>query len=158
MNATQRPLYCALLTLALGCGDDGSADGDTESTTGTSGSMADGSFPSLATALRMAARSQRSGTPVKSWSTMRATTKGISSLLLAVGCQADAPEAAATFSPNAQPEIVEAHADENVPDEKGTNVSVAAMGPLCYVTGIREYWSLGEKVADAYSAGKALKE
>lgn len=54
-------------------------------------------------------------------------------------------------------EIVESHADEEVLDERGTSVSVAAMDPLCYITGIREYWSLGEKVADAYSVGKALK-
>src|SRR5207249_64179 len=36
--------------------------------------------PSFFTALRIAARSTTSGTPVKSWSTMRATTNGISSL------------------------------------------------------------------------------
>ena len=53
-------------------------------------------------------------------------------------------------------EIMEAHADEEVLDETGTNVSVAEMDPLCYITGIREYWSLGEKVADAYSIGKSL--
>ena len=39
-----------------------------------------GSLPSRATALRIAARSTSSGTPVKSCSTMRATTNGISSL------------------------------------------------------------------------------
>ncbi len=35
--------------------------------------------PNRCTALRIAARSTTSGTPVKSWSTIRATTKGISS-------------------------------------------------------------------------------
>ena len=39
-----------------------------------------GSPPSRATALRIAARSTSSGTPVKSCNTMRATTNGISSL------------------------------------------------------------------------------
>src|ERR1700736_875124 len=39
-----------------------------------------GSPPSLFTALRIAARSTTSGTPVKSWRTIRATTNGISSL------------------------------------------------------------------------------
>ena len=38
-----------------------------------------GSPPNRCTALRIAARSTTSGTPVKSWSTIRATTKGISS-------------------------------------------------------------------------------
>lgn len=32
----------------------------------------------------------------------------------------------------------------------------AAIDPLVYLGGVREYWSLGEKVATAYSAGKAL--
>lgn len=53
-------------------------------------------------------------------------------------------------------EIVESHADEEVLDETGKNVAIAAMDPLCYVTGIREYWSLGDKVADAYSIGRSL--
>jgi flavin reductase (DIM6/NTAB) family NADH-FMN oxidoreductase RutF len=53
-------------------------------------------------------------------------------------------------------EILEAHADEDVLDETGASVAVGDMDPLCYVTGIREYWSLGEKVADAYSIGKSL--
>ena len=47
-----------------------------------------GSFPAAATALRMAAKSTSSGTPVKSWSTMRATTKGISSAAGLFACQA----------------------------------------------------------------------
>ncbi|GAB4277758.1 MAG: flavin reductase family protein [Coriobacteriia bacterium] len=53
-------------------------------------------------------------------------------------------------------EILEAHADEDVLAESGEDVSVEAMDPLCYVTGVREYWRLGEKVGDAYSIGKSL--
>src|SRR5437762_12802 len=51
----------------------------TTRSTGTRGSMIFGSLPSSFTALRIAARSTTSGTPVKSWRTIRATTKGISS-------------------------------------------------------------------------------
>ena len=59
----------------------------TTRSTGTSGSMILGFLPSLATAVRMAARSTSSGTPVKSWSTMRATTNGISAVRASVGFQ-----------------------------------------------------------------------
>jgi flavin reductase (DIM6/NTAB) family NADH-FMN oxidoreductase RutF len=55
-------------------------------------------------------------------------------------------------------EIVECHADEEVLDADGPNVAVEAMDPLCYVTGVREYWRLGEKVGDAYSIGRSLME
>src|SRR5215831_17180685 len=51
----------------------------TTRSTGTSGSIIFGSPPSRCTALRIAARSTISGTPVKSCKTMRATTNGISS-------------------------------------------------------------------------------
>lgn len=53
-------------------------------------------------------------------------------------------------------QIVESHADEEVLDEDGANVDPGKMKPLCYLTGVREYWALGEKVADAYSIGKSL--
>src|SRR4051812_40520507 len=46
-----------------------------------------GDLFSLAATLRMAARSARSGTPVKSCSTTRVTTKGISSVRSAFGAQ-----------------------------------------------------------------------
>jgi hypothetical protein len=46
-----------------------------------------GFWPICAATLRMAARSASSGTPVKSCSTTRATTKGISSTRGALGCQ-----------------------------------------------------------------------
>jgi hypothetical protein len=45
-----------------------------------------GSSPRSAATWRIAARSQSSGTPVKSCRTTRATTKGISSLRSALGC------------------------------------------------------------------------
>jgi len=50
----------------------------------------------------MAARSQSSGTPVKSWSRMRATTNGISSLRCAFGFQpaSCATCASVTFLPS----------------------------------------------------------
>jgi hypothetical protein len=54
---------------------------------GTSGSMIFGSLPSFATVERMAARSTSSGTPVKSCSRMRATTKGISAVRSSLGFQ-----------------------------------------------------------------------
>ena len=46
-----------------------------------------GFLPSLATAVRIAAKSTSNGTPVKSCSTMRATTNGISAVRVPVGCQ-----------------------------------------------------------------------
>jgi hypothetical protein len=62
----------------------------TTRSTGTSGSMRLGFLPMRAATLRIAARSASSGTPVKSCSTTRATTKGISSLRSAFGCHAPA--------------------------------------------------------------------
>ncbi len=59
----------------------------TTKSTGTSGSMIFGFLPSLATALRIAAKSTSSGTPVKSCNTMRATTNGISAVRVSVGFQ-----------------------------------------------------------------------
>src|SRR3546814_9906717 len=59
----------------------------TTRSTGTMGSMRLGSLPILAATERMAAMSASSGTPVKSCSTTRATTKGISLLRLARGFQ-----------------------------------------------------------------------
>ena len=44
-----------------------------------------GFLPSFATAVRIAAKSTSSGTPVKSCSTMRATTNGISAVRVSVG-------------------------------------------------------------------------
>ena len=55
--------------------------------TGTSGSIFCGSLPARAAAERIAARSARSGTPVKSCRITRATVKGISSMRSAFGFQ-----------------------------------------------------------------------
>lgn len=56
-------------------------------------------------------------------------------------------------------EIVEAHADESVLREPGSDlVDVDALDPLCYLAGVREYRRLGEKVADAFSVGKVFME
>ncbi len=52
-------------------------------------------------------------------------------------------------------EIVEAHADTSVlSDPDGDVVDMAALDPLVYIAGAREYWRLGGKVADAYSVGR----
>ncbi len=54
-------------------------------------------------------------------------------------------------------EIVEAHADTSVlSDPGGDVVDMAALDPLVYIAGAREYWRLGGKVADAYSVGRAF--
>jgi flavin reductase (DIM6/NTAB) family NADH-FMN oxidoreductase RutF len=55
--------------------------------------------------------------------------------------------------------IVEAHADEEVlRDPGGDIVEMSALDPLVYIAGAREYWRLGEKVADAYSIGRKFSE
>jgi len=52
-------------------------------------------------------------------------------------------------------EIVESHADTSVlRDPEGDVVEMSALDPLVYIPGAREYWRLGEKVADAYSVGR----
>lgn len=52
-------------------------------------------------------------------------------------------------------EIVEIHACEEAFNEQG-EVDVKVFDPLVYLGGMREYWSLGKKEADAYRAGLAL--
>lgn len=54
-------------------------------------------------------------------------------------------------------EILEAHAEESVLDDAGTNVDVARLDPLIYIPGTREYRRIGEKVADAYSVGTTMR-
>jgi flavin reductase (DIM6/NTAB) family NADH-FMN oxidoreductase RutF len=54
-------------------------------------------------------------------------------------------------------EIVEIHACEAAFDEHG-KADVKVFDPLVYLGGMREYWSLGRKEADAYRAGLALLE
>lgn len=53
-------------------------------------------------------------------------------------------------------EVVESHAEESVLDQTGTKVDVAALDPLIYIAGSREYRRLGERVADAYTIGKSI--
>lgn len=52
-------------------------------------------------------------------------------------------------------EIIEIHACDAAFGEQG-KIDARAFDPLVYLGGIREYWSLGSKSADAYSAGLAL--
>lgn len=52
-------------------------------------------------------------------------------------------------------EIVEIHACEAAFDDQG-KADVRVFDPLVYLGGMREYWSLDEKEADAYRAGLAL--
>ena len=52
-------------------------------------------------------------------------------------------------------EIVEIHACESAFDATG-RADVRAFDPLVYLGGLREYWTLGEKAADAYRTGAAL--
>ena len=49
-------------------------------------------------------------------------------------------------------EIVEIHACESAYDAEG-KADIRIFDPLVYLGGMREYWSLGSKVADAYQAG-----
>jgi flavin reductase (DIM6/NTAB) family NADH-FMN oxidoreductase RutF len=53
-------------------------------------------------------------------------------------------------------EVVESHAEEFVLDEAGAKVDVSKLDPLVYIAGSREYWHLGEKLADAYTLGKTM--
>lgn len=52
-------------------------------------------------------------------------------------------------------EIVEIHACDSAFDESG-QADIKAFDPLVYLGGLREYWSLGDKQADAYKAGLVL--
>jgi flavin reductase (DIM6/NTAB) family NADH-FMN oxidoreductase RutF len=51
-------------------------------------------------------------------------------------------------------EIIEIHACEDAFDTGKADVKV--FDPLVYLGGLREYWSLGSKQAEAYSAGSVL--
>ncbi len=52
-------------------------------------------------------------------------------------------------------EILDIHADEQALAADGS-LDARAFDPLVYLGGIREYWNLGEKVDQAYQAGKQL--
>jgi flavin reductase (DIM6/NTAB) family NADH-FMN oxidoreductase RutF len=54
-------------------------------------------------------------------------------------------------------EVVETHAEERVLREGADLVDVAALDPLSYIPGVREYRAVGAKVADAYQIGKTLQ-
>ncbi len=54
-------------------------------------------------------------------------------------------------------EIVEIHACDSAFDAEG-KADIRAFDPLVYLGGLREYWSLGKKEADAYRAGLELLE
>jgi flavin reductase (DIM6/NTAB) family NADH-FMN oxidoreductase RutF len=53
-------------------------------------------------------------------------------------------------------EVLESHADASVLDETGEKVDVGKLNPLVYIAGSREYWELGNKLADAYTLGKTI--
>lgn len=52
-------------------------------------------------------------------------------------------------------EILQIHAIESAFAEDGS-IDTRSFDPLVYLGGIREYWNLGEKEADAYKDGKRL--
>lgn len=54
-------------------------------------------------------------------------------------------------------EIVEVHACAAAFRADG-KMDIKAFDPLIYLGGIREYWTLGEKLADAYTLGKNLSD
>ena len=53
-------------------------------------------------------------------------------------------------------EIIEIHADEAAFDAEG-HADALVFDPLVYLGGLKEYWSLGKKEADAYRAGLKFK-
>ena len=53
-------------------------------------------------------------------------------------------------------EVVNVSADEKVLGVDG-QVDMAKLQPLCYASGVREYYTLGEKVGKAFSDGTKLK-
>jgi flavin reductase (DIM6/NTAB) family NADH-FMN oxidoreductase RutF len=55
-------------------------------------------------------------------------------------------------------EIVESHADESLLAPGTDLVDMDALDPLIYCAGVREYRSLGPKVADAYQIGRQIKD
>ena len=53
-------------------------------------------------------------------------------------------------------EILEANIDDDCFDDDG-KVLVGKIDPLVYIPTIREYWSIGQKLADSFKAGKDYK-
>lgn len=51
--------------------------------------------------------------------------------------------------------ILETHIDNDmIVDEKAMKLDIKKASPLIYCSRIREYWSIGEKLGNAFSAGK----
>jgi flavin reductase (DIM6/NTAB) family NADH-FMN oxidoreductase RutF len=53
-------------------------------------------------------------------------------------------------------EILEVHIDPAA-ELEGGGLDATVFDPLVYLGGVREYWSLGEKKADAYKDGLTLE-
>lgn len=55
-------------------------------------------------------------------------------------------------------EILETHIDEDKISDQSRpgSIDVAAINPLIYYSGARQYWSLGNKEGDAYKIGKEI--
>ena len=53
-------------------------------------------------------------------------------------------------------EVVNVSADENILSENG-KIDVEKLQPLCYASEVRGYYTLGQKVGDAFSDGLKLK-
>ena len=55
-------------------------------------------------------------------------------------------------------EIVETHIDEDKLTENNgkVKIDISKVNPLTYCAGIREYWQLGDKAGEGFSAGKEL--
>ena len=54
-------------------------------------------------------------------------------------------------------EIVETHVDNDKVDTPSMKIDISKVNPLVYCSTIREYWSLGEKLGDGFSAGSVYK-
>ena len=53
-------------------------------------------------------------------------------------------------------QIVETHADEDKIDSSDHKIDIAKVNPLVYCATIREYWELGRKLGNGFSAGKEI--
>ncbi len=53
-------------------------------------------------------------------------------------------------------QIVETHVDEDKTDSSDQKVDIAQVNPLVYCATIREYWELGRKLGNGFSAGKEI--
>lgn len=55
-------------------------------------------------------------------------------------------------------EILETHVDKDKFNEENSKIDIKKIDPLVYCAVVREYWSIGEKLGDAFSVGKELKK